>query len=72
MIQVTSNTGDECHYNLHNVSDNRLEKAFKRAQRTGAVLQLCFSPEEQPETLTHERAVVAKQLRAQRGLRGIH
>ena len=62
LVQKVSDTGDECHYNLHNVSDNRLGKAYRRAEAS-AMLQLCFG--EAREALTHQRAVSAKRLRTQ-------
>ena len=60
LIQKDSDTGDKCHYNLHKVSDNRLGKAYRRAEASG-MLKLCF--EEAVEGFTHERAVAAKRSR---------
>ena len=60
LIQKNSDTGDECHHNLHNVSDNRLERAYRAAEGSEA-LELCFGGT--PEKFTPERAVEAQLLR---------
>ena len=40
MLEVPSDTGDDCHRNVHHVSDSRLEKKFKKLQANMA-LRLC-------------------------------
>ena len=59
LLPKPSDTGDGCHRNLHNVSDNRLEKAFKREQAMGR-LKLCWDGD--LVEFTHERAVEGQRL----------
>jgi len=59
LIPKPSDTGDECHRNMHNVSDGRLERVFKAEQAAGA-LKLCC--EGDVVGLTHERAIEGQRL----------
>jgi hypothetical protein len=61
LIPDLGSTGDPCHRNMHNVSDNRLKRKYRKAESGSAengVLQLCydgsiedFTPEALPEAL---------------------
>ena len=54
IVSVPSDTGDHCHRNVHNISDNRLGKAFRRPE-TEHGLRLCFDGH--AEAFTADRAI---------------
>jgi hypothetical protein len=53
LVNVLSDTGDDCHANLHNVSDERLKKA--RREQTEQTLRICAGGVSEP--FTADRAI---------------
>ena len=53
LIPVPSETGDDCHRNLHNVSDNRFDK-YRKIQ-TEQDLRICLNGRNEP--FTADRAI---------------
>jgi len=53
IIPAVSNTGDDCHRNVHCVSDNRLNKLRKGPQ--GTTMRLCMNGQSEP--FTEDRAI---------------
>ena len=59
LVQKTTESGDTCHHNMHNVSDNRLKREYRAAEGRGE-LMLCIDGN--LEEFSHERADQGKQL----------
>ena len=53
LVHVPSHTGDDCHANLHNVSDDRLKNA--RKHQTEQTLRICVGGVSEP--FTADRAI---------------
>lgn len=39
--QQTTDTGDECHYNVNGLSDNQLKRIFKEIHKSTADVEIC-------------------------------
>ena len=53
IIPLISKTGDDCHRNLHCVSDNKLDKL--RQGKLGATMRICMNGQSEP--FTEDRAI---------------